>query len=51
VTNLTIFDACTLPTWLVIIVLLALEDLLESFDDKRHLLIIEANCLDLCHLA
>jgi hypothetical protein len=48
-TGLTTFEACALPTRLVLVVL-AFQRLLEPLDDKCHLLVIKAGHLDLLYI-
>ena len=52
-TSLTAFEAVVLsPCFVLVGVLLAsFKRGLESLDDKRHLILVEASSLHLCHLA
>jgi hypothetical protein len=52
-TSLTTFEARALsPCFVLVGVLLAsFKRGLETLDDKRHLILVEANRLHLCHLA
>jgi hypothetical protein len=50
-TSLTTPEACVIPPWLVIIVLAVFQDLLESLNDKRHLMSVASTCTTLLRVS